>query len=50
VRQDVVLDGLVEELLESRGHMLDALVQFDEEVGIAPLDLAVRVQMPAQLL
>jgi hypothetical protein len=50
VRQDVVLDGLVEELLEGRGAVLHPLVQLDEEVGLPSFDLAAGVQLSAQRL
>jgi hypothetical protein len=48
VRQNMILDGLVEELLEGRSHMLNPLVQFNKEVGLAALDLAASVHLLAQ--
>src|SRR5712691_10397014 len=39
IRQDVVLDRLVKELLEGRRAMLHPLVQFDEEIGRLAVDL-----------
>ena len=47
LRQDVILDGLIEELLEGRRAVLHSLVQFDEEVGLPALNLIVGVQLPA---
>jgi hypothetical protein len=41
VRQDVILDGLVEKLLEGRRETLHAFVQLDEEIGVGAVDLAV---------
>jgi hypothetical protein len=48
LRQDVVLDGPVEELLEGRVEVLHPLVQFDEEVGPTAVDLTAGVNLLAQ--
>jgi len=48
IRQDVVLDRLVKELLEGRRAMLYALVQFHEEVSRVAVDLSPGVQPLAQ--
>ena len=47
---EIILDGLVEELLEGRRVVLHPLVQFDEEVGFPTFDLAASVQLLAQRL
>src|ERR1041385_7326316 len=47
-RQDVVLDGLVIELVEGWREMLNPFVQFDEEVGPSAVDLPVDVNSLAQ--
>ena len=50
VRQDVVLDRLVEELLESRRAVLHSLIQFDQKVRFLAVDLAIGVQLLPQRL
>jgi hypothetical protein len=50
VRQDVVFNSLVEELLESRRAVLDPLVQFHEEVRLSTFDLAASVDLTSQRL
>ena len=37
-------------MLESRRHVLNALVQFDEKIRLRALDLTVRVQFLSQML
>ena len=50
VRQDVVLDGLVKELLEGRREVLHPLVQLNEEVGLPTFNLAASWTLAAQRL
>src|SRR5271165_964508 len=50
VRQDMVLDGLIKELLEGGCHMLNPLVQLDEEIGPRAINLAACVKLTAQQL